>query len=68
MTGPELKQLREDLGAPIGRRLSTADMAKILRAGAQERSRHLAQMGGRGGAERASGRATIAPASGQHQL
>ena len=29
MTGPELKQLREDLGAAIGRRLSVADMAKI---------------------------------------
>lgn len=29
MTGPELKQLREDLGAAIGRRLSVADMAKL---------------------------------------
>jgi len=29
MTGPELKQLREDIGAAIGRRLSVADMAKI---------------------------------------
>lgn len=29
MTGPELKQLRQDLGEAIGRRLSTADMARI---------------------------------------
>lgn len=29
MTGPELKQLREDLGETIGRRLSVADMAKL---------------------------------------
>jgi hypothetical protein len=29
MTGPELKQLRADLGGAIGRRLSVADMAKI---------------------------------------
>jgi hypothetical protein len=29
MTGPELKQLRHDLGEAIGRRLSLADMAKI---------------------------------------
>jgi hypothetical protein len=29
MTGPELKQLREDLSDAIGRPLSTADMAKI---------------------------------------
>ena len=30
MTGPELKDLREDLGAAIGRRLSVADMAKLV--------------------------------------
>lgn len=29
MTGPELKQLRHDLGEAIGRRLSVADMARI---------------------------------------
>ena len=29
MTGAELKQMREDLGHAIGRRLSTADMARI---------------------------------------
>jgi hypothetical protein len=29
MTGPELKQLREDLGDAIGRALSAADMAKL---------------------------------------
>lgn len=29
MTGPELKQLREDLGAAVGKRLSVADMAKL---------------------------------------
>jgi hypothetical protein len=29
MTGPELKQLREDLGEAIGRPLSVADMAKL---------------------------------------
>jgi hypothetical protein len=29
MTGPELKQLREDLGEAIGRSLSAADMAKL---------------------------------------
>ena len=29
MTGPELKQLRHDLGDAIGQRLSTADMARI---------------------------------------
>jgi hypothetical protein len=29
MTGPELKDLREDLGTAIGRRLSVADMARI---------------------------------------
>ena len=29
MTGPELKQLREDLGDAIGRPLSAADMAKL---------------------------------------
>ena len=29
MTGPELKQLREDLGEAIGRLLSAADMAKL---------------------------------------
>jgi hypothetical protein len=29
MTGPELKQLRHDIGDAIGRRLSLADMAKI---------------------------------------
>jgi hypothetical protein len=29
MTGQELKQLREDLGAAIGRPLSAADMAKL---------------------------------------
>ena len=29
MTGPELKQLRQDLGDAIGRSLSTADMAKL---------------------------------------
>jgi hypothetical protein len=29
VTGPELKQLREDLGEAIGRRLSLADMAKL---------------------------------------
>lgn len=29
MTGPELKQLRIDLGEAIGRRLSAADMAKL---------------------------------------
>jgi hypothetical protein len=29
MTGPELKQLRADLGEAIGRPLSTADMAKL---------------------------------------
>ena len=29
MTGPELKQLREDLGDAIGRSLSAADMAKL---------------------------------------
>jgi hypothetical protein len=29
MTGPELKQLRVDLGEAIGQRLSTADMARI---------------------------------------
>jgi hypothetical protein len=29
MTGPELKQLREDLGEAIGRPLSAADMAKL---------------------------------------
>ena len=29
MTGPELKQLRHDLGDAIGRRLSLADMAKL---------------------------------------
>lgn len=30
MTGAELKQMREDLGHAIGRRLSTADMAKVV--------------------------------------
>jgi transcriptional regulator with XRE-family HTH domain len=29
MTGPELKQLREDLGDAIGRRLSLADIARL---------------------------------------
>ena len=29
MTGPELKQLREDFGEAIGRPLSAADMAKL---------------------------------------
>ena len=29
MTGPELKQLRADLGDAIGRSLSAADMAKL---------------------------------------
>jgi hypothetical protein len=29
MTGPELKQFREDLGDAIGRPLSAADMAKL---------------------------------------
>ena len=29
MTGSELKQLRKDLGAAIGRELSVADMAKL---------------------------------------
>ncbi len=29
MTGPELKQLREDLGEAIGRELTLADMAKL---------------------------------------
>lgn len=29
MTGPELKQLRNDLGEAIGRPLSVADMAKL---------------------------------------
>jgi hypothetical protein len=29
VTGPELKQLREDLGGAIGRSLSAADMAKL---------------------------------------
>ena len=29
MTGPELKQLRKDLGDAIGRSLSAADMAKL---------------------------------------
>jgi hypothetical protein len=29
VTGPELKQLREDLGEAIGRTLSLADMAKL---------------------------------------
>jgi hypothetical protein len=29
MTGPELRQLREDLGDAIGRSLSAADMAKL---------------------------------------
>jgi hypothetical protein len=29
MTGPELKQLRADLGEAIGRPLSAADMAKL---------------------------------------
>jgi hypothetical protein len=29
MTGPELKQLREDLGEAIGRPLSADDMAKL---------------------------------------
>lgn len=29
MTGPELKQLRQDLGDAIGRALSAADMAKL---------------------------------------
>ena len=29
MTGPELKQLRTDLGDAIGRSLSVADMAKL---------------------------------------
>ncbi|MCC8963739.1 hypothetical protein H8A95_15825 [Bradyrhizobium sp. Pear76] len=30
MTGDELKDIREDLGNAIGRRLSVADMAKIV--------------------------------------
>ena len=29
MTGPELKQLRTDLGEAIGRRLSVNDMTKL---------------------------------------
>ena len=29
MTGPELRQLRQDLGDAIGRSLSAADMAKL---------------------------------------
>jgi hypothetical protein len=29
MTGPELKQIREDLGDAVGRRLSLADMAHL---------------------------------------
>lgn len=29
MTGPELRQLRNDLGEAIGRSLSTADMARL---------------------------------------
>ena len=29
MTGPELKQLRADLGEALGRQLSPADMAKL---------------------------------------
>src|SRR5882724_3376053 len=30
MTGPELKQLRDDLGSAIGRPLSAADMARLV--------------------------------------
>lgn len=29
MTGPELKQLREDIGEALGRRMTIADMARI---------------------------------------
>ena len=38
MTGPELKQLRTDLGEALGRQLSPADMAKLcgLPAGSAE--------------------------------
>lgn len=38
MTGPELKQLRADLGEAIGRQLTPADMAKLcgLEAGGAE--------------------------------
>jgi hypothetical protein len=31
MTGPELRQLREELGQSIGRRLSANDMAQAVR-------------------------------------
>src|SRR4051812_8308117 len=30
MTGPELKQLRQDIGSAIGRPLSASDMAKLV--------------------------------------
>jgi DNA-binding transcriptional regulator YiaG len=36
VTGPELKQLRQDLGEAIGRPLSAADMAKLCRLEQQE--------------------------------
>lgn len=38
MTGPELKQLRADLGDAIGRRLSLADMAKLCGLNDPERN------------------------------
>ena len=36
VTGPELKQLRQDLGEAIGRPLSAADMAKLCGLDQQE--------------------------------
>lgn len=38
MTGSELKQLREDLGDAVGRRLSLADMAKLCGLSDPERN------------------------------
>lgn len=38
MTGPDLKQLRHDLGDAIGRRLSLADMARICGLADPERN------------------------------
>ncbi len=50
MTGPELRQLRQDLGDAIGRDMSVADMAKLcgLEPGSADTVRRW-EVGGPGG-------------------
>ena len=50
MTGPELRQLRQDLGEAIGRDMSVADMAKLcgLEAGSVDTFRRW-EVSGPGG-------------------